>query len=289
MLTYPIMLAHGIARFDKVIDPVFDNDNTADDRTHYFRRIRSTLLAHGFDVIHSNVSWAGSVNQRAADLKANVEAVLQARPGITKVHIIAHSMGGLDARHMLFEHQDAKMHEKVASISTIGTPHWGTSFADWGMRAFGDFLLGFLDSLGINTLDGFRDLTTSACSAFNAQAEAFEQTCGVRFSTFAGTQDLKFIFAPLRFSWRIVNHFEGRNDGLVSLASAKWKDAYFRAPDLRADHLNQLGWWEPNELRRPLLRLAPDEGETRQQLEERIRQFYVDLAQQLASDFPVNS
>src|SRR5437867_8349504 len=97
-MTYPILLAHGISRFDVVARAVLDEEAGDDDQTHYFRCIRSTLEAHGFRVHHATVPWAEGVTNRAAVLKQNVEEVLRAER-CAKVHIIAHSMGGLDARH----------------------------------------------------------------------------------------------------------------------------------------------------------------------------------------------
>jgi triacylglycerol lipase len=44
-----------------------------------------------------------------------------------KVHIIAHSMGGLDARHLISR---LGYSDRVASLSTISTPHHGTRIAD---------------------------------------------------------------------------------------------------------------------------------------------------------------
>ena len=42
------------------------------------------------------------------------------------MHLIAHSMGGLDARHMIVREG---MAERVASLTTVGTPHNGTPVA----------------------------------------------------------------------------------------------------------------------------------------------------------------
>ena len=285
MATYPIVLAHGIARFDALLRNLAQDEDAADDGTHYFRRIRSTLQAAGFTVEHSAVPWAAAVGVRAAALKGEVERVL-AKTGAPKVHIVAHSMGGLDARHMLFEHQGDRMHQKVASLSTIGTPHWGTSFADWGMT-HAALLFALLDAWGITQLDGVKDLTTGACARFNEEAAAFESGCGVTFQTYAGAQDVSRVFAPLQVSWHIIKVHEGDNDGLVPVPSAQWRSEYFQAPVLDADHLNEIGWWEPGDLHRPIFPPGPPLGETRAQLEGRIRGFYVDLARRLAARFPL--
>ena len=179
-MRYPIVLAHGIARFDVLLRDLLKDEDMSDNRAHYFRRIRSTLQGAGFPTYHSSVPWAESVAVRSRALRANVEQVL-AETGARKVHIIGHSMGGLDARHMLFDGRAEGIHERVASLTTIGTPHWGTSFADWGITSE-KLLLAILGTLRITALDGFRDLTTKTCAAFNAQAESFELRCGVAFA-----------------------------------------------------------------------------------------------------------
>ena len=284
-MTYPIVLAHGIARFDVLLRDILKDEDKADDSTHYFRRIRSTLQAKCFTVEHSSVPWAAGVSVRAAALKDEVQRVL-AQTGAKKVHIIGHSMGGLDVRHMLFEHQVDKMHEKVASLTTIGTPHCGTTFVDWGLT-HAVLLLAVLQQLHISQLDGFKDLTTTSCAQFNQQAAAFEQTCGVAFQTYAGAQEAPYVFAPLQFPWHIIKVHEGDNDGLVSVRSAQWREEYFQAPVINADHLNEVGWWELSDFHPMIFPPGPPLGETQAQLESRIRGVYLEIAQKLAQRFPV--
>ncbi len=78
--TYPIVLAHGIARFDALVDMLLDVDNDdALDHKHYFKGIRTHLNSQGFHVWHTQVDWAGSVAKRSSDLKREVEAVLRRR------------------------------------------------------------------------------------------------------------------------------------------------------------------------------------------------------------------
>ncbi len=128
--TYPIVLAHGIARFDALIDMLRDVDNDdALDHKHYFKGIRTHLNSQGFAAWHTQVDWAGSVAKRSSDLKREVEGVLRAT-GAERIHIIGHSMGGLDSRHMLFDNRDDGLHRKVASVTTISTPHRGSPVAD---------------------------------------------------------------------------------------------------------------------------------------------------------------
>ena len=107
-----------------------------------------------------------------------------------------------------------RMQGRVRSLTTIGTPHLGTSYADWGIRRLG-FLIGSAGVFGIN-IQGFRDLTRESCRRFNETLGSFEKDCGVRFRTVAGAQTHEKIFLPLRRSYRVILEEEGENDGLVN-------------------------------------------------------------------------
>ncbi|MBW2028293.1 MAG: hypothetical protein JRH06_13625 [Deltaproteobacteria bacterium] len=269
--SFPIILAHGIAPFDRIMGPFSSADNSDDDRFHYYRKIRSSLLKRGFVVFHGRVSWAASLERRAFDL---YRVILQITRNFTKwprVHIIAHSMGGLDSRLMIYRY---RLEERVASLTTIGTPHLGSSYADWGITRFG-FLIRLLRPCGLN-LSGFRDLTRKNCSVLNRLLEHFENTNGVVYQTVAGVQPLERIFLPLRASYRIIYREEGENDGLVSLRSAAWKESYFRER-IDADHFNQIGWWDRGEAAA---------GIDRKTFEKNIINFYVKLATDLYRQFP---
>ncbi|MCM3902194.1 MAG: hypothetical protein ND866_10850 [Pyrinomonadaceae bacterium] len=258
---YPIILAHGIARFDfllnyfsKTFDALGLDVVPGNDALHYFKGIASHLRTHGFDVYHSSVSFAAGVERRAEDLRTEVNKVLGLK-NQEKVHIIAHSMGGLDARHMIV---NLDMAGKVSSLTTIGTPHLGTSFADWGLAHQGDE---FIKIIGrIVDLGGFRDLAPEACSVFNEHAREQEAANSVVYRVYAASQKQKLVFTPLQKSWDIINDSEGDNDGLVSLTSQLWQSQLVTAQGavknieqkrfpVGADHLNEIGWWDLNEMR----------------------------------------
>lgn len=265
-LANPIILAHGICPFDKVTRPFSSLDNRDDDRFHYFRKIRSTLMANNYVAFHSRVSWASDLNKRASDLKGEIARITENFSRWQKVHIIAHSMGGLDARLMIYQYQ---LQDRVASLTTIGTPHLGTSYADWGLKRF-NILLDIIRPFGLN-LEGFRNLTRESCKRFNERLEGFEENNGVLYQTVAGVQPLNRIFWPLRFSYRIIWREEGPNDGLVSLKSAMWKETYFLG-GIDADHLNQIGWWDRSET---------ITGMDRETFEKNIREYYLNIARGL--------
>lgn len=261
MNNYTIILAHGIARFDFLTQNLSQNLNKlgihlglADNELNYFKGVSRHLRRNGFNTYSSMVSFAAGVEQRARDLKDEVKNALALRPEQSKVHIIAHSMGGLDARHMIV---NLGMADKIASLTTIGTPHLGTSFADWGIAHEGEELIKLLH----NCIDigGLADLTTAKCIAFNEAAQASEAANKVFYQTYASSEDQDKVFTPLKESWRIIFDAEGANDGLVARSSQSWTDQLTDGNGLQktvrqhefpvsADHLNEIGWWDIHQL-----------------------------------------
>jgi triacylglycerol lipase len=274
-MSYPIVLAHGVCRFDKAWSDALGIDNSNDsklDQLHYFRGLRTKLKNHGFTVYHSNVSWAADVGTRATELRGNVIQILETARA-EKINIIAHSMGGLDARHMLFISRDSDhLHKRVASLTTVSTPHEGSPFADWGTKNL-PYVIPIAEKLGL-CMKGFYDLRTDHCRRFNNDSEVieFEKECekDIKFQTFAGVQNFWGVFDALKLSYYIIEKEEGDNDGLVSVKSAKWRDHYFKGVLKNSDHLNELGWWDPAQIH-----------ENESQLLKRIHAFYLTIAQEL--------
>lgn len=257
MKTYPIVLAHGVCRFDLFWCDFLQTDNCDDmsiDMKHYFKGVRSLLRSHGYEVFHSRVSWAAGVDTRADDMRRNIQEILR-RTGKEKVNIIAHSMGGLDARHMMFNYRNTdQIHKHVASLTTVSTPHAGSPFADWGLKHFPK-LIPIARSIGLD-LQGLADLTVVSCKSFNEDpnVQRFEEDCvkkdGVEFRAYAGRQHFMGVLGALKAPFYIIEKEEGENDGLVSVQSAKWNEKYYHDdPALKeADHLNELGWWDPDQV-----------------------------------------
>ena len=273
-MSAPIVLAHGIAPFDAPYRPLLNIGLrklfNPHDKFDYFNGIASHLCHHGYTVFAPRVPFAADVEHRAAKLKDHVNSILT-QTGADKVHIIAHSMGGLDARHMIV---NGEMADRVATLTTIGTPHRGTSFADVGLAKAG-WLIGLLGAFKLD-IAGFSNLSTEDTAAFNEQALDAEAQNPVHYTTYAASQDYPQILTPLKLSWKIIAAREGPNDGLVPLTSAAWTDKLgsktvrqesFPVP---ADHLNELAWWDLSELRRPRQR--------RQPFKEAVRAAYLKMA-----------
>jgi len=263
MTTLPIILAHGICPFHRLLSCGSSRDNAGSDRFHYFRNIRSTLIAHGYTAFHVRVGWASSLAQRAADLRNGILQVTDHFRRWPAVHILGHSMGGLDARTMIWRYA---MGNRVVSLTTIGTPHWGTSYADYRIQQAG-FLIDTAGRLGVD-ITGFKDLTRNACRRRNAMFGDFEKNNSVVYRTVAGAQPRSRIFWPLRRPFEIIWREEGENDGLVSGTSATWQER-FLLEVIDAEHLNQIGWWDHCEGKA---------GRPRQAFEKGIRNVYLKLA-----------
>lgn len=280
----PIVLAHGIARFDILLEILRKKFNLPEiDQFQYFKGIKTHLEAHGFQVFHPNQDFAGPVDLRAEQLKARVNEAMAAT-GADKVHLIAHSMGGLDARHMIV---DKGMAESVASLTTIGTPHLGTILADSVINNGGVFLIEGLRR--VVNLDGFADLTITACEQFNSRAEDAEARNQVVYQTYASSEQLLQIFSPLIPSWIFIREHEGRNDGLVPFKSQQWKSELLASDGtskavaqkefpVPADHLNQVGWWDPQEAVFGFTSLIKQAAN----YEAKIKDLYLGIAQGLA-------
>lgn len=203
----PIVLVHGVMGFGRL----HVGGSTL---LSYWTNIPEVLAAAGNRVLVPRLPPAAGVARRAAKLKAFLD---REAPG-QRVHLIAHSMGGLDARHLISR---LGMAERVLSLTTLGTPHRGTAFADWGIRRVEPVVRPVLDTLGLPR-QAFHDLTTAGCGAFN---EETPDVPGVRYFSVAGQFTLDWTTPHWQLSFRIIEALEGPNDGLVSVTSAAWGEA----------------------------------------------------------------
>lgn len=123
---YPIILVHGVALKDIGF-------------LKSFGRIDSILKQEGFDVFKSKVDSFGTIENNAIILKNEIDAIID-ELNCDKVNIIAHSKGGLDAKYMI---ENLDMGDKVASLTTLCTPHKGSPIAS-GILKFPRWILKFI-------------------------------------------------------------------------------------------------------------------------------------------------
>jgi triacylglycerol lipase len=177
----------------------------------YFHGVEDALRAAGNRVSSAGLSPTGGVAKRAAELRKFIDRESPGEP----VHLIAHSMGGLDARYMVSR---LGMGDRVLSLTTLGTPHRGTPFADWGIRRLSLTLRPLFRLFDVPS-QAFYDLTTENCRALNAEAP---DVPGVRYFSVAGRCTGPWLGPEWYFPHAVIAECEGENDGLVSIASATY-------------------------------------------------------------------
>lgn len=223
---HPVVLVHGVLGFvRRSVSRLFSYA--------YFQGVEEALVEAGVEVTSVALPATAGVEARARALRDAVE-----RLGASKVNLVAHSMGGLDARWWIGR---LGGHERVASLVTVATPHKGTAIADWGVRRVGSALSGWrlLRDLGVDPT-AFSDLTRAACEERNALLAAGPE---VPTLSFGGARPWWATAAPLQPSFRMLQRAEGPNDGLVSAWSARYGEYGGTVP---ADHFAQTGWhWTP--------------------------------------------
>src|SRR5262245_61568596 len=220
----PIVLVHGLLGFDAlriVGRPVFT----------YFPGIPGFFEAAGNRVYSVRLSPTAGIAQRGAELREHFRNEIPSEP----VHVIAHSMGGLDARHLISK---LDVGERVLSLTTVGTPHRGSPFADWGIRKFERVVKPVLGLLGIPH-QAFYDLTTESCAAFNVETPD-------RPGRISQSVPGPWVGSWLSLDWRLPHHIiqraEGPNDGVVSVKSA----SYGPTTEIwDGDHLSLINWPNP--------------------------------------------
>lgn len=190
------------------------------------------------DALFPKVPVDGHIQDRAPILAEQINRRFPEGP----IHVIAHSMGGLDTRYLLSKNL-LGLATRIISLQTVSTPHQGSPVAD--------LLLGLLPgvdsrlvregldhfaSIGSGALD---DLSTKAAQSFNRENA---DVAGVTYLSVFGTGKISLALRPTYdlIKSRGQTEDERVNDGVVSLASAKWPTDLAEEPWL-ADHLAQIG------------------------------------------------
>lgn len=261
---HPIVLAHGLLGFAEL--KIGGEWLPA---IQYWRGITDALRANGIKVITAAVPPSGSIEHRAEKLACGIADVAQGN----SVNIIAHSMGGLDARYMISHLQPKNV--SVRSLVTVASPHRGSAFADYLLDEIGKDRLPnvykFAESIGMET-GAFEQLTQRYMTEeFNPRTP---DDPGVRYFSYGAMMDQPPLFSPFRLSHRIISDIEGPNDGLVSVTSSKWGS--YKGTLVGVSHLDLINW--TNRLRWTLRKWI-GQGPTFNAIA-----FYLDIADMLAKE-----
>lgn len=257
-----IVLVHGILGFRKRFGVT------------YFNHVKDHLLGSDptLKILVPQLSATGSIYTNGEELRTAILAAF-ARPlgadnaldPAGKTHIIGHSQGGLDSRYMLSPDKPNTSPQndvsgKIASLTTIGSPHRGSEVADLlmgrpldegGVLAWFEKLLRMqglaakavrelLTAVGLDN-QALTDLGTQAMAEFN---QKYRNSPGVRYFCLAGTgrsggEETCHVLHPF---YRYLKRHTGQpNDGLVTKTSAEGLPNSEILPAWPADHADEIG------------------------------------------------
>lgn len=208
----PIMLVHGLNGRDESIA-----------LSYRWGRIPARLRKEGYGVWFSNQdSWTG-VEHNADQIVQSVHEVL-ALTGAPKLHMIAHSKGGVDARAAI---NRPGMSDLVFSFTTLATPHHGTRLSS------------FLDKIPIimpyvvapimniyarhqgdpepNSIQVLHDTTLEAGRRF---ANLYPVPPEIHYHSYAFLDERPHFHIPNPGSMFMIA-FDGKTDGVVPLESTE--------------------------------------------------------------------
>ena len=264
---YPVVFMHGMAGFGQLgLGPV---------GITYFDGVATDLARAGESVFVTVVPPFDTSAARAQALSKQIDDILK-RTGKAKVNLVGHSQGGMDAR-VITSPQGLGYGDRVASVTTVATPHHGSKVAD--------AVLGLLQYLPADVVDSVTGdfLKLVEKTAYELQSDAhlrqqvvelsekymttvfnpkYQDAPGVLYMSYGGRTNLRtgigvcddgkydndvldvdttqLMLAPLAIFLE-----EGKltvNDGLVTVQSAKWGVFQQCVP---ADHLKEVGQLGP--------------------------------------------
>lgn len=211
-MRYPILLVHGMGFRD-------------DGAIGYWGRIPRVLEENGFAVYFSRQDSNGSIESNAQKVAESIDNVLKAE-NADKVNIIAHSKGGLESRYAA---STLGYSDKIASITTLSTPHNGSKTVDKLMKLpevlikggckVTDLWFRILGDKAPDTFSAICSFRTEDAKRFNEQNPDVET---IYYQSYAFV--MKHAWSDM-FMWLpslVVRCFEGENDGLLSPESVKW-------------------------------------------------------------------
>ena len=209
---YPVMLVHGVG-FRDLTWPV------------YWGRIPKVLTDRGADIHYGlQDSWA-SVSTNAEALKERVNQILDDTSS-EKVNLIGHSKGGLEIRMLA---SSLGMGDKIASITTIATPHRGSKTIDILLKAPGNIfnIAAFAVNNWIRLIGDKKPDFLRVCQEFTTQYmvefNLVNPDCpDVFYQSYACVMSNPLSDINLSTANLIIKLIEGDNDGLVPVSSANW-------------------------------------------------------------------
>jgi len=212
---YPVVLSHGMGTQAQVLGII-----------DYWAAITGDLEDNGAEVYITSVNAMDSSASKAAQWKQQVLEIL-AISGASKINLIGHSHGCIYTRYAI---SNLGMASMVASHTSIAGPHRGSVIADiimgvipdsmeWLVGDVLDLMMTLLmgDVNGSSVDNGYELVRSNMINVFNPNTP---NVSGIYYQSWA--YKIKVASTMMGATWLIMLPFEGANDGLVSVNSAKW-------------------------------------------------------------------
>ena len=211
---YPIILVHGIGFRDK------------GSILKYWGDIPRYLRTRGAVVVLSNQQAFASHRDNGEIISKTITRFLQNNPEYKKVNIIAHSKGGIESRYCITLPGMAK---KIASLTTIASPHRGSKIADIVMGkinsdrsvivSFINAIAGIMGDSKPDAYDAGKQLTSEYMKQFNQKVPDHK---GIFYQSYAAEINSQYPNPIWNSVRKVLEKHDGPNDGLVSIRSAQW-------------------------------------------------------------------
>ncbi len=225
-----IIFIHGISSFKLLFPKGYYK--------HITDKVTEQLGARGVRVLLTTSNDAASLKSRAAQLRQQIDEAWAsgALDPQAKTHLIAHSMGGLDARLLMSPANPDGIGDHIATLTTVGSPHKGTPLADVAFdkdaqsliqRALAKVTTGAVDLIASVGLDfkGLEEITTKGVATFN---QTYPNHPNAAYYSVVGeghTGD-RPTSVPLFVPYQITRAATGEGgDGFINVSSAVWGSA----------------------------------------------------------------
>jgi len=237
---YPVFLSHGMGASAQIVGIV-----------DYWFGIEDALRGEGTTLFVTSVNGMDSTANKAVHFKQQFLEGL-AIAGASKGNIIGHSHGTVYTRYAI---TNLGLASKVATHTSLSGPHQGSSVADSIFKIVpesGYELVGgamdlvyalIMGDTDPNSLENGLEMTRPVMqNVFNPNTP---NIAGVYYQSWTSKVRYFANSMVLEIPWLICLYYEGDNDGLVSVTSAKWGN--FRGVVTGAiwsggvDHLNIVG------------------------------------------------
>lgn len=230
---YPLLLCHGFGAIGSLVKPSPLHDPCM------------LMRERGIHAFAPNIVPYASIETRAKNWVRIINE-LCAHYEFPKLNVIAHSMGGLDMR---FAIAHLGIADKVASLTTLATPHHGTYLANLVLKTpelLSERISEVVDWFGNNVypneqsdaIGSVEQLTVEyVTEVFNQETPDNESIPYFSYSAAVG-KGTEYSLNPV-FKFQNVQIFEheGENDSFVSEKSAHWGTFMGCIP---LSHLNQI-------------------------------------------------